>query len=164
VHGQVVKLETFVAAVQGFRRCFSVKLMEGPYERLGSVTQTASDAEVKSFAESSPVAAFLAKTARGSHVFKKPTASSPKAVADAKAKELGYDVEALLPAAFDADNTKWKAYRATLKEPPPGAKAIEGRSFWAVYYGPKNPKQRGGDLWVFVDRETHQVLAALRGR
>jgi len=39
----------------------------------------------------------------------------------------------------------------------------KSQDYWAVYYGPLK-EQLGGDLWVFVDRQTGEVLGTIRGK
>ena len=92
------------------------------------------------------------------------TRSEILAIADAEAKRLGYDVEHM-SVAFDLYNTQWEQFemQSVQNTPPPMVQALTGRDFFAVYYGPMQA-QSGGDLWVFVDRHTGEIVTTIRGK
>ena len=93
------------------------------------------------------------------------TRSEILAIADAKAKELGYDVEQM-SVAFDFYNSHWHDYlrRATNFVPYPDIPAkLNDRKYWAVYYAPIKD-QLGGDLSVFIDRETGETIDVIQGQ
>lgn len=70
LHSQQLGLEDFVAAIQGYRRCFRLELNRVPYPQLKSAKETATKAAVDAYMASSPVAAFLVKSTRSSPRFK----------------------------------------------------------------------------------------------
>lgn len=98
-------------------------------------------------------------------------------IANKKAKELEYDLE-IMEIYIDEKNSKWNEY-VNILEKHPGDKEIfsdifnslEGKNYWAIWYYPV-PKQKpgykivrfGGDLTVFVDKNTGEVINYLRGQ
>ncbi len=174
LHGQQVKLETFVAAIQGYRRCFRLQLSRSGYPQLKSLKQTAADAEVNTYTSSSPLAAFLAKSTRSAAGFEKAAAGADSvlmrkeprrwtrsellAITDAKARALNYDPESM-SVSFDTFNKNWKRYAG---DPPARRTKLEGRTFWAVHCRRLRPT-KGGELWIFVDRETRKILTVEHG-
>ncbi len=89
------------------------------------------------------------------------TRSEILAIADKEAQRLGYDSEHM-SISFDIDNSQWKEYVAGISQSTVAAK-LNGKSFIAVYYGPMK-EQLGGDLWVFIDRSSGEVIETLRGK
>ena len=87
------------------------------------------------------------------------------AIADHVAIKLGYKVERM-GVFFDFKNTHWQAYLQSRKMSG-GAPDIEmklhNRESAAVYYVPAQA-QLGGDLWVFIDLKTGDVIDTLRGQ
>lgn len=82
--------------------------------------------------------------------------------ADQEARRLEYRPEAM-KAQFDETNSAWIDY--SNKVPDLAVKEkLKGKDFAAVYYGPKQDFVLGGDLWVFIDRKTGDVVAVLRGQ
>lgn len=43
-------------------------------------------------------------------------------------------------------------------------KALKGKHFWVVYWGPLNQKSAGGDFTVILDAADGTVLSTFRGR
>ena len=85
--------------------------------------------------------------------------------ADAEAQRLGYDVEHL-SVSFDFRNSQWDGHTASfgvLRDLPRGIPKLRGHDYFAVYYAPL-VKELGGDLWVFVDRDSGDVITFLRGQ
>lgn len=85
-------------------------------------------------------------------------------VANKKAKELKYDIQRL-DVDLDEQNSKWNNYLATsrIKDWQPELVApLENKNYWAVYYGPRL-FQYGGDLWVFVDKKSGEVITFIQG-
>ncbi|MBI4717899.1 MAG: hypothetical protein HY763_08865 [Planctomycetes bacterium] len=87
-----------------------------------------------------------------------------------QAEKLGYDLAALEPRCED-DNAAWQKYvaaRPKLYDDIPDLKAkLTDKPYWAVHFGPKPEGPRpakGGDLWVFVHKESGEVLTYLRGK
>lgn len=82
-----------------------------------------------------------------------------------KAKELGYDLSRMRVIA-DEENSIWKAYVKSgpvLEWNPDLRKQLEGRDFWAIGYMPKEP-QLGGDLTVFIDKQTGNIITVIQGQ
>ena len=91
------------------------------------------------------------------------TRSAVLAAADAEAQRLGYDIERM-SVSFDYYNSLWTDhYKAVADTPHSNLRALEGRDFFAVYYGPLK-KQLGGDLWVFVERLTGEIITTIQGK
>ena len=93
------------------------------------------------------------------------TRSEILAIADQEAKKIGYDV-GQMGVSLDIYNSTWRDYLKT-SERSGAIQEIEGklndRHYWAVYYSPLK-EQLGGDLFVFIDRNTREVLGILRGK
>lgn len=103
--------------------------------------------------------------------------------ATAKANELGYDLEDM-DIVYDEQNRKIKEHllhervyvyneEADKWDPEESSTpekeypALKGKNYQAVYFGPKfDPEkiQLGGDLWVFVDGDTGEVISFIRGK
>jgi hypothetical protein len=89
-------------------------------------------------------------------------------IANKVAKDLGYDVENMILKA-DEKNTEWKEYVAYIKGMPPAFEAkLKDRVYWAVYFQPipdpdPNIVLVGGDLWVFIDANTGEVITHIKG-
>lgn len=85
-------------------------------------------------------------------------------ISNKKAVELGYDIDSL-KTSTDAMNTAWQTYNSKniiLKHNPELAAKLAGKKYFAVYYEPKE-MQVGGDLWVFVETDTGDVIAYIVG-
>ena len=87
------------------------------------------------------------------------------AISNRKVIELGYDLKNLTPQ-YDLGNGKWKEYAQSQS---PGAidstiALLAKHDFQGVYYAPKGKMTLGGDVWVFIDRNTKEVITTLRGR
>jgi hypothetical protein len=85
--------------------------------------------------------------------------------ADNEALRLGY-IPKEMKVILDCENLTWNQYlvhggssikNLDLK------RQLEGRRFWAIYYEPPQG-QVGGDLFVFVDKDTGQIIGHLRGQ
>ena|SRR3989338_2810325 len=88
-------------------------------------------------------------------------------VANKKAEELGYTLKAMI-IIMDEDNAVWNDYisKGSFFESEYGKnldKKLRDRKYWAVYYKPKRI-QLGGDLFVFIDRDTKKVTTVLQGQ
>lgn len=91
------------------------------------------------------------------------TRSDILAIADAEAKRLGYDVDHM-GMAFDVYNSLWHetaADRAPETAPADLLKKLEGRRYFAVYYSLMKEPMKGGGLFVFLDRQSGEVLGEL---
>ncbi len=89
-------------------------------------------------------------------------------VTDKEAQRLSYFIDEM-SVSFDADNSVWQRHMKAYARLS-GMTAIEtklrqlnAQDYWAVYYGPLG-EQRGGDLWVFVDRQTGDILGTIQGQ
>lgn len=89
----------------------------------------------------------------------------------AEAERLGYNTS-LMNISIDENNTLWRKYSSSLNlttgatlldEMPEVKNKLRNKIFWAVYFDPRNIEQHGGDLWVFVDRTTGDVILYLKG-
>ena len=85
-------------------------------------------------------------------------------IANKAATDMGYDLRKL-KVSMDDNNSIWNEY---ISKMPAGwhsnvVDRLKGRKYSALYYEPK-PLRFGGDLFVFVDRQTGQVVATLAGQ
>ena len=93
-------------------------------------------------------------------------------IAKNEALRLGYLLEHL-EIELDETNREWNDYVSFLqrgevhentKKWMQGLSAkLAGKKYWAVYFRPKQ-QQLGGDLCVFVDARTGDILDVVRGR
>ena len=83
-------------------------------------------------------------------------------IAKQKAKELNYNIKEM-EIVIDNQNMEWSRYLAEIKKwQPELIKPLENKDYVAVYYRPKK-MQMGGDLWVFVDKQTGKVITVIQG-
>ena len=68
-----------------------------------------------------------------------------------------YSKEDILPKAYA---TEW---RKRMESIPTLAEKLKGKNYGAIYFGPRKPA-RGGDLWIFIDKDNSTVIAHLRGK
>ena len=94
------------------------------------------------------------------------TRSDILAIADAEAKRLGYDIDRM-GISFDVYNSRWNEM-ATNSAPDAAPadllKRLGGRRYFAVYYSLMKEPMKGGDLFVFIDRSTSEVISTLQGK
>ena len=100
-------------------------------------------------------------------------------IAEAKASELGYKLYAM-KVIYDERNEMMKKHfgRDELSEynkqtkswgfvkghtPEEDRPKLKGRDYQGVFFGPLQ-WTRGGDVWVFIDRNTGEVIDVSRGR
>ncbi len=86
--------------------------------------------------------------------------------ANIKAKQLGYNLSSMTVIG-DVDNTKWKHFAGRIDlvtHFPALAEQIKGKEYFAIYYQPNNVEQFGGDLWIFTDRHTGEILGVWQGK
>jgi hypothetical protein len=89
-------------------------------------------------------------------------------IAKQAARDLGFDLKKMTIEA-DENNTKWKEEFASIENAPGHiGKKVKDKKYWAVYFAPIPPSdpntvQMGGDLWVFVDANTGEVLTYWKG-
>lgn len=85
-------------------------------------------------------------------------------IANNKAIELGYDISEM-NIKIDKDHAEWDNY---VKSGPISKydmellKKLEGKKYWIVRYIPKKI-QFGGDLLVFIDKNSGEVISFLQG-
>jgi len=84
-------------------------------------------------------------------------------IANKVVKSLGYDL-GRMKASADEDNSDWKSYLSssdiTRREYSNLIGKLTGREYWAVYYMPETARF-GGDLFVFIDKRTGEVIEHL---
>ena len=89
-------------------------------------------------------------------------------IAKKAARDLGFDLKKMTMEA-DENNTKWKKEFPSLENAPGHiGKKVKDKKYWAVYFEPFPPSdpntvQLGGDLWVFIDANTGEVLTYWKG-
>ncbi len=76
-------------------------------------------------------------------------------IADRAVRALRIDVTRL-KSFIDDDNSIWQRYPVPPEYAAVAAK-LKGRVYWAVYYRPE-PTRFGGEIFVFVDRITGEVI------
>jgi hypothetical protein len=96
-----------------------------------------------------------------------------------KAKDLGYKVEDM-DILYDENNAAIKkhllregvsTYNVITKEwvkdlattPEKEYPELSGKDYQSVYFGPKEMRL-GGDLWVFIDRDSGKIIKFVRGK
>ena len=87
------------------------------------------------------------------------------AIADQVATKLDYDVEHM-GVFLDFNNAHWNAFLQSRKASgglPDLEVKLHEREYVSVYYIPAK-MQLGGDLWVFIDLKTGDVIDTLRGK
>ena len=105
-------------------------------------------------------------TAEGERVWSR---SDILSIAGKEAGRLGYDIKQM-SVSFDSYNSKWNDYLGTVHgaQPKQGIplsvkEKLENREYWAVYYAPLK-MMPGGDLWIFVDRQTGEIITTILGQ
>ena len=88
-------------------------------------------------------------------------------VANKTAQELGYKLSEMT-ISIDENNSAWNNHisKVPFFESEFGQdvkKKLDNKKYWAVYYQPKRT-QLGGDLFVFIDKETKEVITVIRGQ
>ncbi|HOW59357.1 MAG TPA: hypothetical protein PLO78_06515 [Candidatus Omnitrophota bacterium] len=100
-------------------------------------------------------------------------------IAKAKAVERGYDIDSMKiiyddsnemfkkhlkrkgVSKYNKETNEWKPVRGTT--PEEDRPKLKGKDYQTLYFGPKQ-MMKGGDLWVFVDRKTGEVLDTVGGK
>jgi hypothetical protein len=101
-------------------------------------------------------------------------------IAISKAKDLGYKIEEMNIIydegnksikehsrrvrifTYDEKTKKWeKDLSVTPEKEHP---ELRGKDYQSVYLGPKESGAKGGDLWVFIDKNTGDVIKYSRGK
>lgn len=95
------------------------------------------------------------------------TLKEAKEIGKRELKKQGYPLEEMDIKADDK-NSFWYEYSA--KNPSGLGGAIvermnrEGKKFWAIYFYPKEKEQLGGDVWVFIDASSSEVIGIIHGQ
>jgi hypothetical protein len=93
-------------------------------------------------------------------------------ISSAEAKALGFNVS-VMEINIDENNTLWKRYSSSLNvstgstildEMPEVKSKLKGRAFWVVLFLPRGYEHHDGDLWVFVDKNTGEIILHLKGQ
>lgn len=80
-----------------------------------------------------------------------------------KVEELGYNLDDLEVIANE-QNLIWCQHRKNVSVDFGRLdKKLESRKYWAIYYRPKK-SQFGGDLFIFIDKNTGEIIDYLRGQ
>ena len=81
-------------------------------------------------------------------------------------RDLGYEVDKMRMAA-DESNSRWERYVAgtpgILESPLVRDMKLGDKRYWVLYFRPVE-KRKGGDAWVFVDRDTGEIIGLIRGK
>lgn len=102
---------------------------------------------------------------------KKIVASQPKSpielyqdkaieIAKDRAQTLGYRVEHML-IDIDENNSTWNSYiynNQFWKDSLEMKNKFDGRDYWAIYFSPNRLDVLDGDLWIFVDKKTYEII------
>lgn len=88
-------------------------------------------------------------------------------IANKEANRLGYNA-AKMKIEIDEENTWWNSYIASSpsfwEQHPHIQEKLHNRDYWAVFYGSQDRTRLGGDLWVFVDRASGEIIMAIKGK
>lgn len=93
------------------------------------------------------------------------TRSELLTIADKEATHLGYDVEHM-SVSFDKYSSQWRNHLKSSekeKEREEDLKDLEHRECWVIYYAPLEELTLGGNLFIFIDRETGEVIKTIGG-
>jgi hypothetical protein len=85
--------------------------------------------------------------------------------ANKEAVRLGYDIGSM-DVYLDRYNAEWNKLISndpSYLECSPELRDKLKNGYWAVYYGPKNSPQKGGDLWIFVNPNTGEIIGRIGG-
>ena len=85
-------------------------------------------------------------------------------IAQEAIKDLGLDTQAM---ECQDKSLEWKNFlqkKSTEKETNVLYQKLANRDFIAIYCSPKDPNILGGDINVFIDNDTNEVLDILRGQ
>lgn len=88
------------------------------------------------------------------HIFEELT------MAKKKAEELGYKLEEAL-VYYDWGNKKWNKYETVFKKIP---SLLKNKNYQAIYFCSKAINVLRGDLWVFIDKDSCEVITYIRGQ
>lgn len=86
-------------------------------------------------------------------------------ISNREAEKLGYNLSELT-VNIDDKNSLWEEYIKSgpiLEYDQALKNTLENKEYWAIYYRPKR-LQKGGDLFVFIDKHTGEVLTSAKGK
>lgn len=86
-------------------------------------------------------------------------------IANKEVARLKYNIEEM-KIETDEENSHWKWYISKTKLIEKNQELetkLKNRNFWAIYYEPKK-NQLGGDLFIFIDKNTGEVIGLLMGQ
>jgi len=86
-------------------------------------------------------------------------------IAKKHAKALGYKVSSMSIEFEKCDKpvNRWVSEKRDSSYILERKKLLEGKVYWAIYLGPIK-RQFGGDICVFVDANTGEVISNIRGK
>jgi hypothetical protein len=85
-------------------------------------------------------------------------------IASIEAKKLGYDVENMEVTAAEYDNPQNPYLDSDNEYCSERKEKLKGKQYWAVYYSGKGLNSLGGDICVFVDKQSGKVITDYRGK
>lgn len=98
------------------------------------------------------------------------TKDNATSIASKKAIELGYDIKSM-NLEVSLNNTPWNKCLPQYSGEPALDKMREklaNKEYWFVYYSPKtqgkDEKIFGGDLCIFIDSKTGEIITHIRGK
>lgn len=86
-------------------------------------------------------------------------------ISNREAEKLGYNLSEMT-VNVDDKNSLWEEYIKSgpiLEYDDALKNTLKNKEYWAIYYRPKR-LQKGGDLFVFIDKYTGEVLTSIRGK
>lgn len=92
------------------------------------------------------------------------TLNEAKELSKRELKRRGYPVEDMRITA-DEKNTAWREFIAdpsVLQRQIVKRLNLEERNYWTIYFAPKKP-MKGGDAWVFVDKNNGKIIGVILG-
>ncbi|MFA5164181.1 MAG: hypothetical protein WC481_01265 [Candidatus Omnitrophota bacterium] len=85
--------------------------------------------------------------------------------ANKEAARLGYDIESM-DVYLDRYNAEWNkliSNNPSYLDCNPGLRDKLRSGYWAVYYSPKRSFRKGGDLWIFINPNTGEIIGRIGG-
>jgi hypothetical protein len=87
-------------------------------------------------------------------------------IANDEVKKLEYEI-ANMGVKATIHNEPWNPYLpkdSTSQYIKERKDKLSGKQYWAVYYSPKDPLRIGGDVCIFIDSQTGDVVTSYRGK
>ncbi len=94
-------------------------------------------------------------------------------IANKEAKRIGYDISRT-KIEIDKNNTVWNGWSGSihtnikgetltaLDANPEIKTKLKNKNFWAIYYHPEEHNVFGGDFFIFVDRNSGEIIYSLK--